>query len=98
MCAHLCTFLCRLSGSPSCEHRARATRPAQDEEFEKGRDHHGKDKAQWKFLQKYYHRGAYFQEEDETGNNKLGTSSGGRTILDCHCGGVAEGPPLGPLC
>ena len=33
---------------------------------------HGQETAQWKFLQKYYHKGAYFQDEDETGNSRLG--------------------------
>uniref|UniRef100_A0A7S4IBD1 Micro-fibrillar-associated protein 1 C-terminal domain-containing protein n=1 Tax=Prymnesium polylepis TaxID=72548 RepID=A0A7S4IBD1_9EUKA len=49
-----------------------AERKKEDEEFEKQRVGYGEDKEKWKFLQKYYHKGAYFQDEDETGNNKLG--------------------------
>jgi len=40
-------------------------RKKEDDEFNKGRQGHGEDKEQWKFLQKYYHKGAYFQDEDE---------------------------------
>jgi hypothetical protein len=49
-----------------------AERAAEDEEFNKGRAGYGKEKQQWKYLQKYYHRGAYFQDEDETGNARMG--------------------------
>ncbi|EOD10542.1 hypothetical protein EMIHUDRAFT_248351 [Emiliania huxleyi CCMP1516] len=47
-------------------------RAAEDEEFNQGRAGHGQEKEQWKFLQRYYHKGAYFQDEDETGNAKMG--------------------------
>ena len=47
-------------------------RAREDAAFRAQRADAGKEKGQWKFLQKYYHKGAYFQEEDETGNNKLG--------------------------
>ena len=36
-------------------------RKREDEEFAKQRADYGQDKAKWKFLQKYYHKGAYFQ-------------------------------------
>ena len=49
-----------------------AERAAEDEEFNQGRAGHGQEKEQWKFLQRYYHKGAYFQDEDETGNAKMG--------------------------
>lgn len=47
-------------------------RAREDAEFNAGRADHGKEKEQWKFLQKYYHKGAYFQDEDESGNTRLG--------------------------
>ena len=47
-------------------------RKAEDEEFAKQRTDHNQEKEKWRYLQKYYHKGAYFQDEDETGNNKLG--------------------------
>lgn len=49
-----------------------AERKAEDEEFARQRADFGSDKAKWAFLQRYYHKGAFFQEEDETGNAKLG--------------------------
>jgi microfibrillar-associated protein 1 len=49
-----------------------AQRKAEDEEFARQRADFGADKAKWAFLQRYYHKGAFFQEEDETGNAKLG--------------------------
>lgn len=49
-----------------------AERQKEDKEFEAGRLNHGQDKAKWKFLQKYYHKGAYFQHEDEEGNAAVG--------------------------
>ena len=36
-------------------------RKKEDEEFAKQRVDYGQEKAKWKFLQKYYHKGAYFQ-------------------------------------
>ena len=49
-----------------------AQRKAEDDAFEAQREGHGAEKEQWRFLQKYYHKGAYFQDEDESGNKKLG--------------------------
>ena len=47
-------------------------RKREDDEFNKGRIGHGADKEKWRFLQKYYHKGAFYQDEDEQGNSKLG--------------------------
>jgi microfibrillar-associated protein 1 len=49
-----------------------AERKAEDEEFARQRADFGSEKTKWSFLQRYYHKGAFFQEEDETGNAKLG--------------------------
>lgn len=49
-----------------------AERKVEDEEFAKMRADFGQEKAKWKFLQRYYHKGAFYQDEDETGNTKMG--------------------------
>ena len=48
-----------------------AQRKAEDDAFEAQREGHGAEKEQWRFLQSTTW-GAYFQDEDESGNKKLG--------------------------
>ena len=40
-----------------------AERAKEDEAFRQQRSDYGKEKEKWKYLQKYYHKGAYFQDE-----------------------------------
>ena len=47
-------------------------RAVEDAAFKAGKANAYEEKAQWKFLQKYYHKGAYFQDEDEKGDARLG--------------------------
>ena len=47
-------------------------RAVEDAAFKAGKANAHEEKAQWKFLQKYYHKGAYFQDEDEKGDARLG--------------------------
>jgi microfibrillar-associated protein 1 len=47
-------------------------RAEEDAKFRAGKANAHEEKAQWKFLQKYYHKGAYFQDEDEKGDARLG--------------------------
>ena len=47
-------------------------RAEEDATFRAGKANAHEEKAQWKFLQKYYHKGAYFQDEDEKGDARLG--------------------------
>ena len=57
---------------PPPTHSTDEQRTKEDEEFRKQRTDYGAEKGQWKYLQKYYHKGAYFQDEDESGNAKMG--------------------------
>jgi microfibrillar-associated protein 1 len=67
-----------------------AQRKAEDDAFNKHRLGQGGEQVKWKFLQKYYHKGAYFQDEDQEGNavsgpvmhQDFGQATGGDALGD----------------